>query len=180
MELLYRHSLSVVAMRSIPHFYRPATGQPPLYRPREESPRPLRDILYLAATPASGERFCTATEWHRLACTVNCEKRVSVHTPNDTRITRRAGPCKTYFTTGRPTHAKAPMQRGLIGPVGFMRLLGCFYAAEAPLLPLFSGKLSRSSIFALRESSSIAYRRRLPQIFRVLHLLEHKLSHVGA
>ena len=34
-------------------------------------------------------------------------------------ITRRAGPCKTYFTTKPTVNAKAPMLRGPLGPVGF-------------------------------------------------------------
>jgi len=43
---------------------------------------------------------------------------------NGTRITRRADPGKTHSVTRLTTYAKAPMLRGPIGPVGFMRWLG--------------------------------------------------------
>jgi hypothetical protein len=41
-------------------------------------------------------------------------------------ITRRAGPCKSPFNTRPTTNAKAPMLRGPIGPVGFMRCWAAF------------------------------------------------------
>jgi hypothetical protein len=41
-------------------------------------------------------------------------------------ITCRATPCDTDFATRPMTHTEAPMLRGPIGPVGFMRWLGAF------------------------------------------------------
>ena len=67
--------------------------------------------------------------WPGLTASVGVSPRQGHHLslapqpPNGTRITCRAGPCKTNSTPRPATHAKAPMQRRPIGPVGFMQWL---------------------------------------------------------